>query len=275
MRAAATSRRNPTLAHDGAEGARQLGAGRHDPARDQAGHRRGRGRHLRGGHLRGLRAERRRGVRAGAHRQPQPHAARDQEHLQPQRRVVRRAGRGVVAVRAQGHRASSTRPPPPRTTSCSPPLDAGAEDIEDIGDTWQVTTPPTELHAVRTALEEAGIAVTSADLTMLPTTTVALDGASRRRSRCCGSSTRSRTTTTCRTCTRTSTSPTTCSQAVIGERRSEWTSTQAPRVHPEQPSRGAARRSAPTGARRCRPCACAVDDDGRVDREHAGDRDAR
>ena len=26
--------------------------------------------------------------------------------------------------------------------------DAGAEDIDDQGDTWQVTTPPTELHAV-------------------------------------------------------------------------------------------------------------------------------
>ena len=49
--------------------------------------------------------------------------------------------------------------PPTRTTSCSPPLDAGAEDVEDSGDTWQVTTPPTELHAVRTAIEEAGITV--------------------------------------------------------------------------------------------------------------------
>ena len=39
--------------------------------------------------------------------------------------------------------------------------DAGAEDVEDLGDTWQVTTPPTELHAVRTAIEEAGIKVTS------------------------------------------------------------------------------------------------------------------
>ena len=34
--------------------------------------------------------------------------------------------------------------------------DAGAEDVADGGDTWQVTTPPTELHAVRTAIEEAG-----------------------------------------------------------------------------------------------------------------------
>ena len=49
--------------------------------------------------------------------------------------------------------------------------DAGAEDIEDLGDTWQVTTPPTELHAVRTAIEEAGFKVKSSDLTMIPTTT--------------------------------------------------------------------------------------------------------
>jgi len=53
--------------------------------------------------------------------------------------------------------------------------DAGADDVQDVGDAWHVTTPPTELHAVRTAMEEAGIAVKSSDLTMIPTTTVALD----------------------------------------------------------------------------------------------------
>jgi YebC/PmpR family DNA-binding regulatory protein len=53
--------------------------------------------------------------------------------------------------------------------------DAGAEDIEDLGDTWQVTTPPTELHAVRTALDAAGLATKSGDLTMIPTTSVELD----------------------------------------------------------------------------------------------------
>lgn len=52
--------------------------------------------------------------------------------------------------------------------------DAGAEDVEDLGDTWQVTTPPTELHAVRTAIEAAGIEVRSADLTLIPTTSIAL-----------------------------------------------------------------------------------------------------
>ena len=56
-------------------------------------------------------------------------------------------------------------------------LDAGADDLVDEGDTWRVTTPPQSLHAVRTALEEAGIAVDSSDLAMLPSTTVPLDTA--------------------------------------------------------------------------------------------------
>jgi YebC/PmpR family DNA-binding regulatory protein len=56
-------------------------------------------------------------------------------------------------------------------------LDAGADDIVDEGDLWRVTTPPTELHKVRTAIEETGITVESADLTMLPQNTIALDTA--------------------------------------------------------------------------------------------------
>ena len=53
-------------------------------------------------------------------------------------------------------------------------LDAGAEDIVDTGDGWQVTTGATDLHAVRTALDGAGIPVQSADLTMLPGSTIPL-----------------------------------------------------------------------------------------------------
>jgi YebC/PmpR family DNA-binding regulatory protein len=53
-------------------------------------------------------------------------------------------------------------------------LDAGAEDIADEGDTWRITTAPTDLHSVRGALEAASIPFTSADLTMLATQTVPL-----------------------------------------------------------------------------------------------------
>ncbi|MEA2687156.1 MAG: hypothetical protein QOE93_2351 [Actinomycetota bacterium] len=54
-------------------------------------------------------------------------------------------------------------------------LEAGADDLVDQGDTWQVITPPSDLSKVRTAMEEAGVTVSEADLTMLPTSTVALE----------------------------------------------------------------------------------------------------
>ncbi|MBJ7307864.1 MAG: YebC/PmpR family DNA-binding transcriptional regulator [Acidimicrobiia bacterium] len=56
-------------------------------------------------------------------------------------------------------------------------LDAGLEDLADEGDTWKLVCAPTDLPAVRAALEEAGIAIDSADSTMVSTTTVMLDTA--------------------------------------------------------------------------------------------------
>jgi len=53
-------------------------------------------------------------------------------------------------------------------------LEAGADDIDDQGDTWQITTPPGDLAKVRAGLEEAGVTVESSDLTLLPTTSIAL-----------------------------------------------------------------------------------------------------
>jgi YebC/PmpR family DNA-binding regulatory protein len=54
-------------------------------------------------------------------------------------------------------------------------LDAGAEDIADAGDQWQVTTAPTDLPAVRAAVEDAGMTVDSSDITLLSTTSIPLD----------------------------------------------------------------------------------------------------
>ena len=54
-------------------------------------------------------------------------------------------------------------------------LDAGLEDLADEGDTWRLTCAPGDLPAVREALESAGIAVDSADTTMVSSTTVLLD----------------------------------------------------------------------------------------------------
>jgi YebC/PmpR family DNA-binding regulatory protein len=54
-------------------------------------------------------------------------------------------------------------------------LDAGAEDITDAGDHWQITTPPTDLPAVRAALEGADVNFDDAEVTLLPSSTVPLD----------------------------------------------------------------------------------------------------
>jgi YebC/PmpR family DNA-binding regulatory protein len=54
-------------------------------------------------------------------------------------------------------------------------LEAGVEDIRDSGDSWEVTTAPGDLAAVRAALEEAGIAFDSAELTMVASNNILLD----------------------------------------------------------------------------------------------------
>lgn len=54
-------------------------------------------------------------------------------------------------------------------------LDAGAEDLADEGEAWRVTTPPSDLHAVRTALEEAGFTVSESDLIMVAANLVPLE----------------------------------------------------------------------------------------------------
>ena len=53
--------------------------------------------------------------------------------------------------------------------------DAGAEDVEADESSFRVTTAPETLHAVRAALEEAGVTIDSAESTMVPKTYVAIE----------------------------------------------------------------------------------------------------
>ncbi|HMC36307.1 MAG TPA: YebC/PmpR family DNA-binding transcriptional regulator [Actinomycetota bacterium] len=55
-------------------------------------------------------------------------------------------------------------------------LDAGANDLRDSGEQWEVVTDPESLALARGALEEGGVPIATAELTMLPKTTVPLDG---------------------------------------------------------------------------------------------------
>ena len=61
----------------------------------------------------------------------------------------------------------------PRRTACSEDdlllavLDAGAEEVNDLGESFEVITEASDLVAVRTALQEAGIDYDSADSTFV------------------------------------------------------------------------------------------------------------
>ncbi len=55
-------------------------------------------------------------------------------------------------------------------------LDAGADDLRDDGDNWEVVTDPSTFEAVAEAVKKAGITPTSASIAMIPQTYVKLEG---------------------------------------------------------------------------------------------------
>jgi transcriptional/translational regulatory protein YebC/TACO1 len=54
-------------------------------------------------------------------------------------------------------------------------LDAGAEEVNDLGDSYEVVSAASDLVVVRTALQDAGIDYDSADSSFLPSVQVELD----------------------------------------------------------------------------------------------------
>ncbi|MGW0422688.1 YebC/PmpR family DNA-binding transcriptional regulator [Streptomyces sp. NPDC003015] len=54
-------------------------------------------------------------------------------------------------------------------------LDAGAEEVNDLGESFEILSEATDLVAVRTALQDAGIDYDSADANFVPTMQVELD----------------------------------------------------------------------------------------------------
>src|SRR5882724_11877584 len=103
-------------------------------------------------------------------RQPQSHRCRDTRAVLPQWRLARRAGSGFVAVCPKGVVTV------PRSVSeddlMAVVLDAGAEDLRQDGGEWVLISDPSALQSVRDALEAATVPSDSAELAMVPTTTV-------------------------------------------------------------------------------------------------------
>jgi transcriptional/translational regulatory protein YebC/TACO1 len=54
-------------------------------------------------------------------------------------------------------------------------LDAGADEVNDLGDSFEVVAQPSDLVAVRTSLQTAGIDYESAETSFLPTMSIPID----------------------------------------------------------------------------------------------------
>ncbi|MEX2278742.1 MAG: YebC/PmpR family DNA-binding transcriptional regulator [Acidimicrobiia bacterium] len=54
-------------------------------------------------------------------------------------------------------------------------LESGADDVRESGDSFEIESAPNALQALREALESAGVEVESADVTQVPSTTIAVD----------------------------------------------------------------------------------------------------
>ena len=59
-------------------------------------------------------------------------------------------------------------------TVMEPAIEAGAEDVRESDNAFEVITAPEDLETVRAALEAAGLAISYAEVTMLPQTTIDL-----------------------------------------------------------------------------------------------------
>ncbi|WP_197321222.1 YebC/PmpR family DNA-binding transcriptional regulator [Saccharomonospora sp. NB11] len=60
-------------------------------------------------------------------------------------------------------------------------LDAGAEEVNDLGENFEIISEASDLVAVRTALQEAGYDYESADMSFLPSVNVPLDAENARK----------------------------------------------------------------------------------------------
>ncbi len=54
-------------------------------------------------------------------------------------------------------------------------IDGGAEDVMPSGDQWEIISPPSELGAVRSALEDAGVQIDHGEVTHMPSSTVVVN----------------------------------------------------------------------------------------------------
>lgn len=82
------------------------------------------------------------------------------------------ARKGIIVVPAEGQNED---------TLFEAALEAGAEELTNQGEAFEISTAPEELGDVKTALAAAGIPVEAAEIRLIPSTTVSLDAESARK----------------------------------------------------------------------------------------------
>ena len=55
-------------------------------------------------------------------------------------------------------------------------LESGAEDVRDAESSWDIISDAADLKRVSMSLEQAGVTISSAEVTMLPQTTIPVEG---------------------------------------------------------------------------------------------------
>jgi YebC/PmpR family DNA-binding regulatory protein len=80
--------------------------------------------------------------------------------------------KGVVLIDKQGHSEDEV---------LAAVLDAGAEEVNDLDDAFEVVCESTDLHAVRTAVSDAKLPLQSADIAWTPTVSVPVEEDSARK----------------------------------------------------------------------------------------------
>ncbi len=78
--------------------------------------------------------------------------------------------KGVVLVNKVGDQAPVTE-----DDILGAVLDAGAQEVNDLGDTFEIVSEPSDVVSVRTSLQSAGIDYESAEATFIPSMTVPLE----------------------------------------------------------------------------------------------------
>jgi transcriptional/translational regulatory protein YebC/TACO1 len=78
--------------------------------------------------------------------------------------------KGVVIVSKNGGKVTED-------TLLEVVLAAGVDEVNDLGDSFEIVAQPTDLVAVRTSLQTAGIDYESAETSFLPTVSIPIDSA--------------------------------------------------------------------------------------------------